>query len=420
MNMNKNITGERFILSVFLVLFVVIFATGVLASGVWVEPSFSGHPSCNAQNHVMCSEYSTNLNFYNPHPDFRNISYTNLSTDRTFQFCAIVDNPDGACHFDMINGSHPDNNIFSLADLKNWSGLCGQNTLPLNLDGVGPMYYDMNCNGDELFEMGPYGRLDTTRYIENGVTFDVWPRQSNIAYFDIISKIDDNNIGGIIQGTVTSVSGVPIENANVTLFFKNTRGTFIPYRSFLTDENGFYSTFVNTNITTYFSTYNTSTIPLTDYILTVRHPEFLEFSGDVPLGVPVDGTLYPGLRTYNVTLDPVNVCQPDCTFIGSNICRQECDGINDCSFRTIVGTDISLAPYLHGVLRGSVITREIEVSGVNNTYTIEACEGPALLSDSLIDAQQGPTCPEDQELWRTERIVRLNGQIRRMVVTLCQ
>ena len=370
------------------------------AGNIWVEPTFDVTDTCNVHLHVICAEKAFN-NEYDPIN--HNISYHNQSgLDKTNRFCAILDQGAGlGCNF---NFTEPSDGVNDVDGIKQFSELCEEAPDGATYSGTFG-YFDENCDGDEIFVQDSNGHLDTSQYIENNVTYDVIDRIENIDYFDTLVP----GIGGVIDGSVSDTFGNRIENATVTFYFKNPKGTFLPYRNYTTPMDGTFTTNNEVNLTTYFRNTSSDLIPLTEYIIIVRHPEFAEEVVDVPVGIDNISNWV----TVNITLDPLITCQDDCTTIGSNLCESSCHGINGCNFsETPAG--VSTAPFLDGVPSGIFVQREIDSA----VYEILACEGDPVLVSGIADS--GPDCPADQEVWKTTRLVKLNGKVVRMVVTLCR
>ena len=393
------------------------FILPVSFAGTWVPVSVSIDPFCSQQLHVMCSEQG--LIGYDPATGL--IPYSDREgSDRTFLFCAISD-IGGTQGFRLINGT--EHGISSFTDLKRSGLLVSPNPNAVNYGGDFAQHFDENCNADEVFFRNPGGSLDFTRYIENGVVYDVLFKESNVNDFDIIAVKKNTstinatfenlvNLGSFLSGTfIDTNNNVVIQDVNVTLYFKNQRGSSIPYMSFKTNDFGFFTTNTPRTITTYFATYeDVSLIPKTTYIMIAKHPLYEDLIVEIDLSTPKPA------QTFHMT--PFGVCQSDCTFEGSNLCRSECHGINGCSFGNIDGNTAVVIDALHLVPKGTVKL----LSHESKHYRVDACIGdpvetttiPVETTDSI------SSCPEGKSAWKTERLVTKDGEVVRLVLTVCR
>ena len=390
----------------------------VYSIGTWVELPISVDDNCTANSFVMCSEMGKN---YVP-DTFRSadggvIPYHNESTDKTQLFCAIFDDGDGA-GFKVLNGSYE--GIFNYTQLKTYSNISEENVNNVTYEGEVERHYDENCDADEIFPRLSDGRLDLTKYIENGVTYDIL-NQSNFANldnFDIIAKTSGgNSVGGIMGGTVRDKYG-PLENANVTIYFVSSTGVFIPYRTYLTSSDGSFTTFNDVELKTYFRTVITNRIPLTKYLIIVEKKGYNEFKEEVVLGI--DGES-PFKQDLDIFMSQVDDCKSDCTYRGDSLhlCRKECHGRKGCYFKRISETE-------NGSVAADVLDKHpitdssIEISVSGNWYKVRPCDGEWYPILPPTSRKASSSCPEGQESWKTTKIVKLNGKIVRMVLTLCR
>lgn len=400
--------GEMRIL--LLVVLIFTLSSFVYASGMWVPVPMSGDVSCNQNFHVMCSEDGINYDAGGKVPP-----YSNDPSD-TNMFCAIHDDG-GTVGFGFINGSAY--GIFTVEDLKNSSLLINEKNNPWSYDGIpaNARHFDENCNGDELFEQNanPLNRsLILSRYIENGVAYDVEYRAENIDNFDIIAlnQSDETllNFGSYIIGTfIDSNSNLPIPDVNATLYFKNEKGTNIPYLSYISNSTGSFTTLNPRDIETYYRNYSdVRMIPKTSYIIVTKHPLYEDLVVEVNLNAP-----RPDEKFY---LQPYGVCESDCTFEGGNICQKECQGINGCFFDNTV-------------LDSSIVADALDSLPVNSdtifdyglkSYSATTCTGVVseIISDSAVSSSS--SCPPDKSAWRSEHLVLRDGKVAKMVVTYCR
>jgi hypothetical protein len=406
-----------------LVLFVlmILMLPIVFAASTWSEPSVSTSSNCAGYSHVMCAELGEN---YSPGPgNLGLIPYSNESgAFKTYDFCAIT-YESGSYGFKIITGS-PEV-LGNISALKNSSLLGNEFMNPISYDFEAPRHYDENCNADEMFERDVNGRLDLSRYIENGVVYDVSVKvsssMSNLDYFDLIGLSSTKsllNLGTSINGSITdSQTGAIISGVNVTLYFKNQAGSLQPYLSFISDESGIYDSLESSRtIVTYYRTYtDVSRIPLTDYIVVAQHPQYETFTSQAV------GVLAP--LNFDFKMQPFSICQPDCTYQTDSTCHSVCDGINGCALPTLsFDSTYSLASKIDGLTKGfeySFVYDGSEDAYVNTMYGAVACEAdPVPISTSSIEGNS--QCGPSQNTWKTERVVNLRGQLVRMFITYCE
>ncbi len=390
--------------SLFVILFlflIFVFSSFIVAiSGSWVEDSYSMDPSCNGFFHVICAEKNTaqydTINKLIPYSEDDSVN---------FPFCAITQSSDLSTRgFRAVE-------VNSLDDLKQSTLLAKEFPNSISYDGASPFHYDENCNGDEMFEKKLDGSLDLSTYIENGVSYDVFYDESllndNIDNFDIIGC---DSCGAIFSGTVrNSESNEVVKDVNVTLYFKNSKGTFKPYLSFISNENGYFSS-INSprTIVTYFRTVeNVVLVPRTKYLVVAKNKGFEDFISE-------NAILAEGNEIFDISLKPFGGCNNDCTYLGSNLCRAECDGINGCNFPVVDG--ISFSDKLN--LWPKTVAYYFKSNGVD--YKIQNCED---LSYSQINNEYFEneiTCPDGKSVWNTEKLVKYQGQLVKMKVTYCK
>lgn len=391
-------------------------------AGTWIESEASVDAYCSALAHVMCSEYSDDSAEYDVLEGW--IPYHEndvLAND----FCAIsYDDVSEKWSFGFISANN-------LSDLKT-SGYFLENPGQNYVDGV-TKNWDENCNADEIFARLPNNKLDYSRYNESGVVYSVQKRElisspgdySNVDDFDIITT-DCDSCGANIQGQVTSrvendFGEYPtLSNVTVTLYFKNSQADFTPYLTFKTDSDGRYSSkTANRSIVTYFRTYeNISKIPKTNYVLIAKSPFYEDYIAEVPVFSPD--------TEFDFSMQPYGVCEPDCTYEGSNLCRKECDGRNGCEFPVMGDTD-SLAEVLNLLPRGTKYLFNYSSSkyldGDDLIYEVDVCEDDSIIrksEDFKIETKQVIECPEGKSSWTSERLVKYEGQVVKMLVTYCK
>lgn len=375
-----------------------VFVSGI--GGTWVEPDTLGQLGCNVFQHVMCSEFSTDTSVYDPLTGLR--PYNTLLQDKSDIFCVIRRNdPPFGPGFGFINASNltyiKDNRANYLADVT-----CE----PVSY-GSTPRHYDEQCMADEFFpERHLNGSLDLRWYRE---TFDGYDKLHRVQYSP--GNIDNFNLisgqcGGFIYGHVTDYeTGEPVEGATITLFFQSNAGVD-EYLTFTTNEDGYYQTLLPRNIQTDYGVYtNINKIPITSYIIVVKHPLYQDHTSSTI-------TLQGGAQ-HNVQLRKGTVCTSDCTYLGGSVCRKECAGINGCVFPSIEGAN--LTELLHFVPRNTLFNFNIS----DQQWAVRACIGEPYKVDQTTIGQ-GANCPDGTNVWKTTRLVRLNGQLVTMVLTVCE
>lgn len=392
--MNRKHVVLYCILTILAVVFVFNFASAI--GGTWVELDAIGDEGCNVFQHVMCSEYSSDLSQYNPITKL--IPYNTLTSDKSNKFCVIKLNAGvRGAGFGYIQ------NYSTLTEVKdNRVILADLQCTPVSYGGP-VQHYDEQCMADEFFpNRHPNGSLDLRTYVENGKEYRVQYTQGNVDNFNVIS----GQCGTYIWGSVVDdETNLPVYNASVTLFFKSDAGVS-EYFTFYTDIYGRYETLLERDITTYYGTYeNVSLIPITTYIIAVKHPLYQDDVSDAQ-------AVYEPLE-HNVRLKKGTVCSPECTYVGGSICRQECEGINGCQFPRMDG--VNLSTLLHGVPKNNLFTFTYN----ETNYGVNACIGDVFeIQDTPIGAQA--TCEPGTNVWKTTRLVRLNGQLVRMILTVCE
>lgn len=391
------------------VIFVIIciLCLPLVYAGSWGPITPSLDPYCSQEFHVMCAE--NNSVSYNPGTGL--IPYSNSPTTRTYQYCVIA-NISGSIGFAFVDGVSE--GISNYTDLKGHDILIQENNASVDYGFGVDEYFDENCNGDELFIRAGDQSLDLSRYTENNKTFDVLDDPSNIDDFDILAEDGSGNLlgyGSYLAGTlIDENSGTPVANVNVTVYFKNERGTLQPYLTYLTDSSGEFRTDSPRDIETNFKTYfDVQLIPKTEYLVVTQHPLYEDLVVELDLHTPISRDFY---------LSPYGICESDCTFEGSNLCRQECHGINSCAFSSLPNGDwssVASAMHLQPINTQQYFT-------INSTYyQAQSCTGAVTEVPPGSGVGSGESsCPPGKSAWKSERLVTKDGEIVKLIVTICQ
>jgi hypothetical protein len=405
----------------FILVVLILTSISFTFAGVWTEPSVSSNATCAGFSHTMCAEFGPNYV-----PGIGNaglIPYSNESgVNKTGTYCAITyDSGASTYGFNVIN----DTSIQNVSDLKASDVLGDEIHFQVIYDFVDARHYDENCNADEMFGLNGDGTLNFSKYIENGVTYDVSINElaifENLDTFDLIATDENNSLldlGTYVYGDVIDTqTGLPVGGANITLYFKNPLGTLVPYLSFISNEDGTYTTLtISRNITSYFGTYvNVTRIPITDYIVVTQHPGYETSTKEL---ISVGSPAY-----YTIELDPFSICQPDCTYQTDSTCHATCNGINGCEFPTLpVDPPYNLVSTIDGLTKGfeyEFIYVGPDLLNNGSSYVGVACEKiPDPVDSSSFEGNS--QCGPDQNTWKTERIVNLQGKLVRMFITYCE
>jgi hypothetical protein len=382
-------------------------------AGTWIEPPIVSSADCNGAAHVMCAEYG-NTSVYDPVT--KTTPYASRETNKSNHFCMIVQDDGGIPYFELVNGSTY--GLTSLSGIKNWTAsfdgvrLATESNIARTYDGV-TAHFDENCNADEMFTVREgNGLLDLGYYEENGVLYRIDETSSTIDDFDLVGTDTSGellDLGTMVFGSIiNSQTGLAVEDVNITFYFDNPDGITKPFFSISSNDLGYYSTLdFQRDIQTYHALYeNVSRIPITSYVIVLKHPEFNDKT------IVLDTSISP--IEQNFEIDPYGVCESDCTYQGSSICRSDCAGINGCNFYELPG-GYSLADEMNLIPKTSLVSFSYD----SQEYSAYACEGQAFLKEATVLAESS-SCPTGTNAWKTERVVRFNGQVAKMIVTYCE
>jgi hypothetical protein len=195
--------------------------------------------------------------------------------------------------------------------------------------------------------------------------------------YDGLTDCEDPDCDGNITGYVKNQDSSPLEGAKVEVFQGSTKVAEDPY----TEPDGSYE------INIACGTYNLAASK-TDYLPDTRSNVI----------VPPRTTIQE-----NFTLTYGIVCEDDCSYLLDDVCHEECDGVNGCSFYDETAKEkCNLAQ----------VGWEVEYDEDN---FIECCEG---LPQERTEIGAVPSCPYEN-LVKFYRIVHYKGKPIRMVTVVC-